>query len=193
MQCYRESSNHRGQKRKEKDLQKQKNTLHGGRLWSMMSLAQRCLAAGVGEAGRVAGATWPAEGRLCPLVVLVEPTLRLWNHSCGPEGPQTLFSLTVQNQECVHRQEPRPGGLWGHSSMALRRRSGPGRGRGGDPLGSRALELEIFVLWATGAAVLPELPLCVEPRASLSGGGAVCRHSHRPHIPGLLPPCCLPG
>lgn len=56
MQCYRESSNHRGQKRKEKDLQKQKNTLHGGRLWSMMSLAQRCLAAGVGEAGRVAGA-----------------------------------------------------------------------------------------------------------------------------------------
>lgn len=114
-------------------------------------------------------------------------------HSCGPEGPQTLFSLTVQNQECVHRQEPRPGGLWGHSSMALRRRSGPGRGRGGDPLGSRALELEIFVLWATGAAVLPELPLCVEPRASLSGGGAVCRHSHRPHIPGLLPPCCLPG
>lgn len=70
-----------------------------------MSLAQRCLAAGVGEAGRVAGATWPAEGRLCPLVVLVEPTLRLWNQSVLL-GPPQLRAGGSSNTILAHGPKP---------------------------------------------------------------------------------------
>lgn len=71
---------------------------------------------------------WPAEGRLCPLVVLVEPTLRLWNQSVLPWPPQ-LRAGGSSNTILAHG--PKPG-------VCSQARPPPGRSLGSQQHGPPA-------------------------------------------------------